>query len=263
MYSFSLADEKVIKMGYKSISKMPLIGEGNDNSGLYLELFNKAAKKIGYRLEIERLPKIRLHLALEEGDIDFYPGSSFSQKRATYLYYLENGLETKEVLVSLDSKEEIFSMYEAKGILIVELGSSKIEWDKKYRNLKIIQLGKLSMTTVVNALKFNRGDFYVADIEIVNYFKKINGLKNYKELGLKIHNEAITKEFIPMHMGFSRKSKLFKEKSNPDFNRKEAISIENFPTIVDENSVAFKFYQALHELKDEEETKKLYMKYFQ
>lgn len=262
LVNISFAEDKVIVMGYKSIAKTPLIGEEDDNTGLYLDLFNKAAKKIGYRLEIERLPKKRLHLALERGYIDFYPGSSFSQKRAKYLYYLENGLETKEVLVSTSEKKEINNISEAKGTLIVELGSSKIEWDIIYPNIKITKLGKLSMDTIIKALKFNRGDFYIADIEIINYYKKINYLDSYLDIGIKIHENAINKKLIPMYLGFSRKSKLFNEIENSNFDNTKTISIKNFPTKVDENSVAYKFFKALDELKKEQVTKTIYNKYF-
>lgn len=254
--------DKVIVMGYKSIAKPPLIGEEDDNSGLYLDLFNKAAKKIGYRLEIKRLPKKRLHLELEKGNIDFYPGSSFSSNRAEYLYFLDNGLQTKEVLVSLNKNEEIRDMNDAKGVLIVELGSSKLEWDDIYPNISIIKLSKLSMDMIIHAIKFNRGDFYIADIEIVDFYKKFNNLSNYEEIGIKIHYDAINKDFVPMYMGFSRKSKYFAEKKNLQFDENKIISIKNFPTIIDSNSVAYQFYLALQKLKEEGVTQELYDKYF-
>ena len=263
IFSINLfADNNVIKMGYKSIHKLPLIGGEDDNSGLYLDLFNKAAKKIGFRLEIVRLPKKRLHLALQKGEIDFYPGSSFSLKRADYLYYLPNGLKTKEVLVSLMDKKMIDNMNQVNGVLIVELGSSKKEWDNIYTNLKIKEFNKLSMDTVIKILKFKRGDFYIADIEIVDYYQKVNNINSLFDVGIKVHENAITKEFIPMNLGFSRKSKLFKEKENLNYKKEDMTSIENFPTVIDKSSVAYKFYLALEELKQERVTDKLYKKYF-
>lgn len=256
------AQDKVITMGYKSISKLPLIGANENDEGLYKDLFSKAAKKIGYELKIIRYPKKRLHYALEQGLIDFYPGSSFSKKRAQYLYYLPNGLETKEVLVSLDTDVNYQSMDEVKGKLVVELGSSKIEWDELYPNISIVQLGKLSMHTITNAIRFRRGDFYIADIEVVNYYKRIKKIKKYSDIGLKIHHNAINKNYIPMHLGFSRKSKLFKETTNEDFDENISTTIQNFPTVISKNSVAFKFYQALMQIKKEGTTKELYNLYF-
>jgi hypothetical protein len=255
------SNDNIIIMGYKDISKMPLIGEKNNNSGLYFDLFSKAAKRIGYKLEIKRYPKKRINIGLSNGTIDFYPGSSFSQKRTKYLYYLPNGLDTKEVLISLDRQPEIYDMNEAKGALIVERGSSKLEWSKIYTNLKIIELGELSIEKVIKALKIGRGDFYISDIEIVDYYKKINNLNNYSDINIRIHHMAINKKPIPMNLGFSRKSKLFSEKKNLNYNNQKIISLDNFPTIIDKNSIAYKFFIALDELKKEKITNDLYDRY--
>ena len=47
----------VLKMAYKEGDKIPLIAKMPDNSGAYFDLFDTAAKKIGCRLEVVRLPK--------------------------------------------------------------------------------------------------------------------------------------------------------------------------------------------------------------
>jgi len=256
------AEEKTLTMGYKDKHKMPLIGGEGDDSGLYKELFEKAADKIGYRLKIARLSKRRVHFGLNNGSIDFYPGASFSLKRAEYMYYMPNGLQTKEVLISQRNKREINDMSEAKGRLLVELGSSKAEWDDKYPGLKIIEMGKLPIDIVFKAVKRNRGDYYIADIEVVDYYKKINRIKDYGDIGFKIHHNAVNNEFIPMYLGFSRKSNKFAERVNPAYDHSKETTIENFPSMVSKDCLAYKFYSALKEFKDEGETKTLYDKYF-
>lgn len=256
------ASEKVITMGYKAIAKAPLIGGLQDNTGLYLDLFSLAAERIGYQLKIERLPKKRLHYKLEEGTVDFYPGSSFSQRRARYLYYLPNGLTTKEVLISLNDRPEITDMNQAKGILIAELGSSKLEWGDIYPMLSVATMGKLSLDTVIKALKLGRGDFYIADIEVVDHYLKHKGLESYDDIGIKIHHNAVNNAFIPMYMGFSRKSQLFSEVENPDFNPDNSVSIQNFTTLVEKHSVAYQFHLALEALRTEGITQSLYNEYF-
>lgn len=258
----ALAYDKIIVMGYKSIAKPPLIGDGADNSGLYLDLFSLAASRIGYSLKVVRIPKKRLHHELAIGNVDFYPGSSFSTKRAEYLYYLPNGLQTKEVLISLSDLPEITDMNQAKGKLIVELGSSKQEWDQIYPGLSIVRMGKLSMPKVVEALKVGRGHFYIADIEIVDHYQKQQKLSSFEEIGIRIHRNAIDKNFIPMNMGFSRKSKLFAESLNPEYQADQQVSIDNFYTKVDNRSVAYKFYLALEHLREEGVTQRLYEHYF-
>ena len=258
----SQANDKTIIMGYKAIAKPPLIGDNEDNSGLYFDLFNKAAQRIGYKLLVVRIPKKRLHVELRKGHVDFYPGSSFSVKRADYLYYLPNGLQTKEVLVSLGNRPEITNIADAKGRLIVELSSSKLEWDQIYPQLTIVKMGKLSMGKVIAALKSGRGDFYVADIEIVDHYQKLNDIEDYQDIGIKIHQHAINKEWIPMNMGFARNSGLYAEKPNPDFSEQAPLGPQNFYTQVDKNSVAYKFYKALNDLKKEGFTQSLYDRYF-
>jgi ABC-type amino acid transport substrate-binding protein len=255
-------NEKVIVMGYKAIAKPPLIGDARDNSGLYVDLFSKAAEKIGYRLQTVRVPKKRLHKELALGNVDFYPGSSFSTDRAKYLYYLPNGLLTKEVLVSLDSMPEISDMEEAEGTLIIELGSSKSEWDDIYPKISLTQMNKLSMESVVRALKVGRGDFYIADIEIVDDYKRRNGITRFSDIGIRIHHNAINREFIPMYMGFARNSLLFSERPNLEYDPDARVSISNFTSIVNKESVAYRFSEALLQLQKQGDTQRLYDLYF-
>jgi hypothetical protein len=258
----AIANDNVIVMGYKDKDKLPLIGGYGDDNGLYRELFEKAAASIGYRLKIIRLSKKRIHLRLKSGEIDFYPGTSFSQKRAAYLYYLPNGLQTKEVLLSLSNHKEIKNIKDATGILIAESGSSKIEWDKLYPGLKIQVMTKLPIDIAILALQKKRGDFYVADIEVIQYYKFIKNIKNYEQIGIKVHYNAINQHFIPMYLGFSRKSSKFSEIPNPNYDPTKKVSIKNFPTIISKNCVAYKFYKALDKLKQDGTTAKLYKKYF-
>lgn len=253
---------KVITMVYKEGHKMPLIGDLEDDSGLYKELFEKAAKSIGYELKIVRTPKKRVHAELAKGSVDFYPGASYSTKRAEYLYYLPNGLETKEVIVTRADSPEIGSISGLKGRLLVELGSSKFGLGDKYEDIELVRMREMTMDTVVKAITSNRADFYIADIEVVDYFKKENKIKDFKDIGIKIHNYAVNKEFIPMYMGFSRNSKLFSETPNSDFNPEKEVTIQNYPTLVSKDSVAYKLFMALDELKKSGETEKIYNKYF-
>ncbi len=260
--SVATAKNNIIVMGYKDRKKPPFIGEKNDNSGLYKELFEKATKQMGCNFKIVRLPKKRVHKGFKEGSIDFYPGASFSLKRAEYLYYMPNGLQTKEVLVSLNNYTEINDISKVKGKLLAELGSSKIYYDKKYPRLTIVQMKDLPIETVIMSLKNDRGDFFIADIEPLEFYKKINNIKHYEDIGIKVHYNAINDEFIAMNLGFSRKSPLFKEELNSNFDSSKQITLENFPTKISKECVAYRFYLELKKLKDNGETQKIYDKYF-
>ncbi|MCG6306326.1 hypothetical protein K6U21_19510 [Vibrio vulnificus] len=69
----SLATTEII-MGYRTTEKMPYIHAEPSDDGFYFELYDEAAKRIGAKLKVVRLPKLRVLLALEAGEIDFYPG---------------------------------------------------------------------------------------------------------------------------------------------------------------------------------------------
>ena len=99
---------------------------------------------------------------------------------------------------------------ELKGKLIVELGSSKLEWNKIYPKLKLIKLNQLTMELLIETFRKNRGDFYIADIEVIDNYKRIKKMRSLKPVGLKVHYETVNKDFIPMNMGFSQKSKLIR-----------------------------------------------------
>lgn len=254
-----LAKNNVIIMGYSEKSKLPLIGELNNNQGLYKDIFEKAAKNIGYELKIVRFPKKRVHRGLKNGSIDFYPGSSFSKERANYLYFLPNGLKTKEVLISLDKIKEIKNIASAQGELLVELGSSKKNWDKIYPKLTIVQMGMLPLKKVLIALEKKRGDFYIADIEPIRYHDK---LLNFSKIGIKIHYNAINDKFVSMNLGFSRKSHLFKDSKNEKFNKLKSISLKNYPTKISKESIAYKLHVELIKMQKNGDIDKIKNKYF-
>jgi ABC-type amino acid transport substrate-binding protein len=256
------AKEMNIVMGFKDQPKPPFIGNVNDNSGLYKQLFNTAAKRIGLNLEIVRVPKKRAHSHLQNGTVDFYPGASFSQSRAEYLYYLPIGFESKEVVITSINHADITDISKVSGRLLVELGSSKLSYGQKYPNLEIVQMGNLPIKNVLAALAKGRGDFFISDIEPIKAYMERHNINNEEELGIKIHYKAINHSFIPLYFGFSRKSPLFQEVVNQDFDPSNQVTISNFPTVITKECVAYKFYLALQHMKKSGEIKTLYYDYF-
>lgn len=257
----AFGEENVIFMGYKDDAKKPLIGDMDDNSGAYQELFSKAAEMIGYKLHIVRFPKKRLYSMFEKGDLDFYPGASFSEKRSAYMNFLNNGLETKEVLLTRNNMDEITDISKVSGTLIADLGGSKSNFNAKYPNILVQEVASIDFEQALQMLKLNRGDFYIADIEEVDYYQKSKGLKTFNDIGIRVHYNAFG-DFIPMYMGFSMKSKQFKAKDNPRYDKSKPLDYENTPKTVSEDCVAYKFHEALMKLKESGETKKIYNKYF-
>ena len=244
-------ETNTLVMGYKDGSKPPYIGAIGDNSGAYQDLFTRAADAIGYKLKIVRLPKKRVYQHLELGQIDFYPSSGYSSKRAKYLYWHSNGLQSKQALLSQSDQEEISDFKEAQGTLLAPLGSSAAEHAKKAPGIKIQKMGKLPIDKAVLALQLGRGDFYIYDIDIFDYYLKRKQLKNYQQISLKLHENAIEKKYSSLHSAFSRHSKHFDAMTNPDFANTRSAS-----------SIAYRFEQALLDLQTSGVTRKIYQKYF-
>ncbi|MDQ6975776.1 MAG: hypothetical protein Q9M22_04325 [Mariprofundaceae bacterium] len=255
--------ECIINMTYKEGDKLPLIAKSPDNSGAYLALFSQAATRIGCTLHVTRLSKKRLHKMLAEGTLDFYPGASFSKKRSTYLFYIENGFSTGEYGITSLQQSEIMRYEDLKGrdlTWVLELNSSKHELAQSL-NIHFQQRKYLNLDVVHKLIAGKRSVFYVADKELVDYYPKRSGLSSLKAAGMKVHKNCCGGE-VPMYLGFSRYSKHFKERKNPGYDAKLAISPTNFPTELDPQSVAYKFSQALRSLKESGETKKIHTQYF-
>ncbi len=253
----------VINMTYKDGDKQPLIAKAPDNSGAYFDLFTKAAEKIDCTLKVDRMSKKRLHKMLTAGKLDFYPGASFSKKRADYLYYIKNGFETGEIGMTRIEVAELTDLQQLKALSplwMMELGSSK-KGIAKELGIEAHLMPSITIDTAVKMLSHKRADFFVADKEPLDYFLKEDGHSSYEELGVKLHQNCCG-GIQPMYLGFSRFSPHFSEKDNPAYDSAQPISPENFPTLVDENCVAYKFGQALLELQRNGETQKIYNKHF-
>lgn len=260
--SLSFAD-CLLKMGYKEGGKLPLIAKQPDNSGAYLDLFSKAAESIGCRLVVVRLPKKRLHSKLKTGQLDFYPGASFSEKRAIYLYYIENGFTTAQYGITSINIPEISNFQQVKELdllWLLELGGSKVELtdsigvrSKTFQAVDIEKMRRL--------IYKGRNVFYVADKELIDYYLKSKGLSTLTEIGLKVHRHCCGGD-APMYMGFSRFSAHFTEIANPEYDQNKPLNPGNSPTIVGSGSVAYRLGQALRKMKDSGETADIYKTYF-
>ncbi|MDP2560194.1 ABC transporter substrate-binding protein [Psychrobium sp. 1_MG-2023] len=253
----------VLTMGYKEGDKLPLIGKSPDNSGVYQELFSKAAQQINCELKIVRLPKKRLHNKLATGEIDFYPGASFSHTRASYLYFVKNGLHTAQYGITLPSVPEITEYFQVKAFnlqWLMELGSSKYEIAKRIgartQIVKFVDIDKAR-----KLLEKGRNNFYVADKELIDYYLLKHGVETLSELGLKVHHHCCGGD-SPMYLGFSRESKYFEERPNPNYDPSALISPQNFPSTIKVGTIAHQLQQALNQLEMAGESQQLYQRRF-
>ncbi|OUS29409.1 hypothetical protein A9Q99_09945 [Gammaproteobacteria bacterium 45_16_T64] len=252
-------------MVYKEGAKEPLIEAKPSYAGVYYELFGRASQRIGCTLIVERLPKKRLHQELELGNLDFYPGASFSKKRAKYLYYIPNGLETGEYGLTGNGVPELTSYEDLKNHKItwlLEIGSSKLELAEEL-GIPVLERRHQDVDIVAKFIKRSPKVeyFYVADRELIDFFPRRTGVESIESVGLKVHKQCCGGD-QPMHMGFSRFSKHFSEIRNPSYDASKIISPKNFPVIVDPMSVAAKLGGALAAMDAEGITKKIYARWF-
>jgi ABC-type amino acid transport substrate-binding protein len=249
-------------MGYKEGSKPPYIGVIGNNNGAYQALFSQAAQMIGYQLKIIRLPKKRVYQQLKQGQIDFYPASGFSLERSEYLYWLPNGFRTKQALLSTITDREITGISQMKGTLLAPLGSIAANYATNNPTLKIQKMGVLPIDKAILALQLGRGNFYIYDIDIFDYYLKRKKLESFEQISLRLHPDAIVKEFSSLHAAFSIHSKHFSAIANPNYKTKEENSFSNQKLIPSKDSIAYSFEQALRYLEETGETKKIYNKHF-
>jgi ABC-type amino acid transport substrate-binding protein len=246
---------ETLKMGYRTNERLPLIGESPDNSGLYYDLYKRAAEKINCELEVVRSSKKRVIEELQEGVIDFYPGFNFDLQRAEFTYYLENGLPGGDVGISRLDLPEVTDLNQLKGkTLLVALGVSDITHGVE--GINIHEVAELEMDRAIQMIQNNRGDFYIYNKDTVDYYMMKENISD-----LKVHPNCCG-GIVPLYLGFSRKSSKIKEIPNPNYDATKEVSIENFPVTISPDCLAYKFAQALKEMKENGELQTIYDKYY-
>jgi len=244
-----------LTMGYRSNERLPLIAMHPSNTGLYQHLFTLATEKIGCQLKIERGPKKRIIKRLNLGKIDFYPSYNFTQKRANSVFFIENGLPGGDIGISQFNMETITDLKQLKGYtLLTALGSSYS--DIKIKGITIEKVREMSVDRAITLIQKKRGDFFIYNKSSIEYYLKKNNIDNIKK-----HPDCCG-GVKPFYLGFSKKSQHYKQQNNPDFKQSQPISIFNYPTILSKDSIAYKFQQALKELKNSGKIQELYEQYY-
>jgi len=247
-------------MGYRTNDRQPLIARAPDSSGLYKELYTKAASKIGCTLEVIRLPKKRILRLLQQGAIDFYPGFDFTLARSKYIYYIFNGLPGGHVGISRLNFPEITHVDQLnnKVLLLAQGGSDLLSnLTVNVQKVKIKQPPEINLTQAVAMLKNHEADFYIYDIASISYYLKLNNEKQ-----IKVH-EKCCKGIKPMYLGFSKKSKHILLTKKINYDPQLSTSINNYPQELSGGSIAERFQQVLKEMHFEGEIKQIYKKYYQ
>jgi ABC-type amino acid transport substrate-binding protein len=248
------ANECTVVMGYKNKNKEPYIVK--DNSGLYKELYQKALDSIGCVLAIERNSKKGILRDIETGKVDFYPGFNFGIKRAKVVHYIPNGLPKGFSAITRGDVKNLQNLKEIEQLnlknLIEKGGVNLLDG----LNIKNVASSNLDLKRAIDMVLRESADIFVYNRSQIDYF-----LKKYKPENIKSHSDLF-KNNQSLYLGFSKKSKHIKEVPNKNFDSNKPLSIENYPQVLDSNSVAYKFSQALQQLKTDGTTDKLYDKYF-
>ncbi len=253
LLSFIFASNKECKliMVYKNSDKPPYMFK--DGSGIYKDVYEKAAKMIGCSLGIKREPKKRAIEDLKTGKADFYPIFGYSKKRADYVYYLKSYICNKLVFVTRKDTPNISKKSQIKKLVIIKerCGYSPIY---KYAN-KFFMTDNLGVKKYIDLLLNKRADAFLYHALTVEH-----AIKKWHIKDIKL-NYKLFKDINPSTFGFSRKSKYLKVIPNPNFDKSKPRSINNFPVVLSENSIAYKFQKALYKLKESGFTDEICRKY--
>ncbi|MCU8560748.1 transporter substrate-binding domain-containing protein [Vibrio vulnificus] len=174
----SLATTEII-MGYRTTEKMPYIHAEPSDDGFYFELYDEAAKRIGAKLKVVRLPKLRVLLALEAGEIDFYPGFAFDLERAKYAYWVPNGTYQRDVAVTLKGRPLMTQATSLDGFTqLVALGNPDYLVGRDTSKMNQFTVSELDVGRAMTFLRRGRADFYVYEEDTLRYYLKTEGLND-------------------------------------------------------------------------------------
>ncbi|MCE2571319.1 substrate-binding periplasmic protein [Motilimonas eburnea] len=238
-------------MGYRTTQRPPFIAGAPDNTGLYKELYETAAAKMGCQLTIIRSSKSRILAKLESGDIDFYPGLTPTSERAQYVHFFPNGLVDGYMGISHLDLADITHHAQLSGkTLLIAKGGPKLVSDDL--DVIIKQPPELSVAMAAEMIDQQKADFYM-----YNFTSLIEFMKHNKHLNIKLHRQCCG-EFQPMQLGFSLKSELIKTTPNNQLRVRYPYNNQQ----LEGESKALQLKKALAEMKQDGTTAGIFYKHF-
>ena len=255
--AFSSSDACVITMGYRTSERLPFIGGEPNNTGFYHDLYQAAADKIGCKLNVVRAPKLRILRDLKLGNIDFYPGLNFTEDRAKYAHFIPNGLSERAIGISRAGAADIRSIEQLvnnKMTLLIAPGS--YDFGGLPDKIQVRKPPELNVSKALDYLLTNQGDFFIYDQTTLHYY-----LNDRDPTQFKLHYDCC-QSAQEMYLGFSKKSRHYRGRHNPNYRAENPISPDNNPTVLAPDSKAFQFAKALAAMDSQGETQRLYSKYF-
>lgn len=254
---FAFAEDRVLVMGYRTNSKEPLIAKSPDNSGLYRDLYEEAARRIGFELKIIRLPKVRVLLSMQSGEIDFYPVFIFSQERAKYTFFIDSGLRDQNVAITLKDHPDIMSFEDMEGLTFLQpLGNANYLEGVDTTDIDVMHVAETGVERMLRLIKAKRADVTIYQLSTILYNTSSEVLAQFK-----IHYKLLPDK-INLPLGFSLKSKYIKYTKNAAYDPHKELTIDNYPYVLDPSCVTYRFQKALESMQTDGFTEKLYDKYY-
>lgn len=245
---FPVAGQDVVTMAYRTTEKLPFIAEAPDNSGLFQDMYSEAARRAGLELRIVRMPKVRVINALKDGEVDFYPQFTFSDKRHQYALFAPNGLQVSYYAISRPSIGKLNSAEDFDGLTLLHgLGNpdflSKLGFGKAKVNH--LEVAEMDLQKAIQMLQKHRADAYIYEAEPLAYALLKSGATD-----IRLHRDLSTSvEWATL--GFSRKSALIKLEANPEFNPGLGLTAFNQPDRLLAGSALASLVVALEEMKQD------------
>ena len=246
-------------MGYRTNAKPPFINAAPDNSGLYKDLYSEALRRINCRLRIERFPKARVFFLMKKGEIDFYPGLSFSEQRSTFLAFLPNGLEDGYIGLTRNTEAEITSLNQVAArrlIMVVSFGSHDLNAEQYDINIR--RPYDFDLSQLVDLILAGQADFHAYNLLAVKHFLKENPDKAKM---LKVH-EHCCDEPEDMFLAFSKSSQHIVMRINPEYHSGEPLEVSNTPDRVGTDSIGWRLFRSLEEMKRDGSFARIFRQYF-
>lgn len=242
-------------MGFRTTERLPLIGKDPIDDGLYYDLYSEAAQRIGCQLTVVRSPKKRLLKMLESGKIDFYPGFTFNLERTDYVHFIESGLPGGQIGISRFDIHPITNLHQLSGLTLAQsLGAP--DFAAGVENITYYTKAELSILEAITLIRKKRADFYIYPRGTLMYYLRLNETDD-----IQVHPDCCG-GVEPLYLGFSIRSKHFKQRSNPQFEPNLPLSADNWPTAPHSNSISYLFQQQLKAMKLSGETMDLYKQYY-
>lgn len=259
LFSVQLTHACELTMGYRTNAKPPFIAEMPDSSGLYRDLYVEATKRIGCTLKVVRQPKGRIMHLMRAGEIDFYPGLSFTTRREETITFIENGLKDGNIGLTRKDEQEVLSLHDvAKRNMVMVVSYGGYDHNAADYGIHLRKPHDYTLGEMVDLILNDKADFHAYNLLAVQYYLKNNPDKAEK---LKVHRNCCDVA-QKMYLGFSKNSDNIRLIPNPAYNPDQPITPENTLNKVDPDSTAGRLQQALADMQTDGSFQQIYGKYF-